>query len=157
MLSSLGNVGKPPCAMLMDRNIGDPTLSRECGLSYTECWFRVNTSHTVWSDYYGSYSRIAVIAQIIRIHSDWMCWSRFPTLPRLDIIMVEVYTQLYASGAGFGFPPRMTANPLILYHLATLAWAHQEYRKLKILTFLGIKVSSRNTTRIDSRNVVRDH
>ena len=42
-------------------------------------------------------------------------------MPRLDIIMVEVYTQLYASGAGFGFPPRMTANPLILYHLATLA------------------------------------
>ena len=35
--------------------------------------------------------------------------------------MVDVYTQLYASAARFVFPPLMTANPRILYHLGTLA------------------------------------
>ena len=49
-------------------------------------------------------------------------------MPRLDIIMVDVYTQLYASRAGFAFPPRMTANPLILYNLGTLAWGLQGSR-----------------------------
>ena len=42
-------------------------------------------------------------------------------MPRLDTDVVKVCKQFYACWSGFRVPPRMTANPLILYHLATLA------------------------------------
>ena len=47
----------------------------------------------------------------------------FPQVPRLDTDVVKVCKQFYACWSGFRVPPRMTANPLILYHLATLAEA----------------------------------
>ena len=42
-------------------------------------------------------------------------------MPRLDTDVVKVCKQFYACWSGFRVAPRMTANPLILYNLGTLA------------------------------------